>query len=784
MLQLSDVCMNYKLYLFFSLLSGHHELYSLNEMPYSVGTSYSFISNNLRCGTVDSVIIPMPQRDQMLTSKVIIPLKSARDGSHSQSTLIGTATDWEIKCNPRGPAERRLRTASTLNRLRSSLSSDAVRLEFMSTSAQNDSSLDQFSSRESSPSSSSSVPLSPASSANVPLLQKTRSKSVQRLISSRLTDRSDAKTNTKKQKRNKPVKTRGNLDYFTCGTVLKPVTSPTNSIGHTARRMWTALERKFSQSGSSTGGGHNQHARMLQSSSDNGLDQINEHQRSPETFELCVKKRDGRNTRLLEMLAKEGINVTDIDDYDHGDPCERLLSKSSGLVRHDQMYATRTLPHSKSLNFPREHCYPWQGLDKPNPLVEPCAKEKVNPCKKLTSGSSIAHCCKHCHQMHSVVEIEENAGSRRLKPISSAVPCRWRHSTSCPIRPDTIGHSGAPCHLQTLSSQCYIPKYALHVLSHRYPIPEIREVVLTRPEGMHRFGMRIESIGRGVYLTTVLKNSPAAAAGLKVGDELIQLNGFPVASLSTHTIMELVRSTPHNLHVAYRPRLSFGLFKQGLFVDVVLPYSAASQAGIKEGDELLRVNNQSVNGWSQDSVSQMLREIPPEQTLKLYVKQLLPLRELIQNARVEETVRCSNACQTHGTSAAAKSNWAHYQALTADSLPHHYDSLIPDLGRDNCHPDQDSHCHHLPDGQQRTVVGQTAVDAVENPGGYQGIQKLLIDPLAEVSHSTTSGVGGQVTNHHDLMDSNGTASHSPFRMINSLSDWTIGQNANEPSGDI
>ncbi|KAF8567347.1 hypothetical protein P879_07860, partial [Paragonimus westermani] len=64
---------------------------------------------------------------------------------------------------------------------------------------------------------------------------------------------------------------------------------------------------------------------------------------------------------------------------------------------------------------------------------------------------------------------------------------------------------------------------------------------------------------------------------------------------------------------------------EGLFVDVVLPYSAASQAGIKVGDQLIRVNDQPMEGWTQDAASQFLRDLPDGEQMIICVRDLLPV---------------------------------------------------------------------------------------------------------------------------------------------------------------
>ncbi|XP_018645774.1 LOW QUALITY PROTEIN: PDZ domain protein, putative [Schistosoma mansoni] len=58
---------------------------------------------------------------------------------------------------------------------------------------------------------------------------------------------------------------------------------------------------------------------------------------------------------------------------------------------------------------------------------------------------------------------------------------------------------------------------------------------------------------QGTYLTTVLPGSLASQAGLKVGDEILHLNGISLQSISINSINQLVRST-RQLKIAYRPR--------------------------------------------------------------------------------------------------------------------------------------------------------------------------------------------------------------------------------------
>ncbi|CAH8592772.1 unnamed protein product [Schistosoma turkestanicum] len=171
------------------------------------------------------------------------------------------------------------------------------------------------------------------------------------------------------------------------------------------------------------------------------------------------------------------------------------------------------------------------------------------------------------------------------------------------------------------------------------PFTEVREISVTRPEVGKRFGVRIEKCGKGTYLTTVLPGSVASQSGLKIGDEILQLNGIAVQPISINTINQLVRSA-NQLKITYRPRTMLAKIRliivkkidgrvgirlkkiaEGLYVDVVLPNSAAYEAGIKEGDELICVNNQIVTNWTQEAASKLLRELPDEDILMLYFRE-------------------------------------------------------------------------------------------------------------------------------------------------------------------
>ncbi|THD28253.1 hypothetical protein D915_000933 [Fasciola hepatica] len=752
-------------------------------MPYAIGTSYSFISNNLRCGTVDSVLIPTIQQDRLSPAKVTVPLKAVQGAPKPRTASIDPSTEWDSKINACGPAERRLRAVSTVHRMRNSLSSEATKLEFSPMSVSKELYTDHFGSRDSSPSSSSSVPLSPASSANVPLLHKGRSKSAQRLVNTRSVLKADLKMERKKRKHILLSKSGSNFDNLSCPIATKFAVSPTNSLSYTARRVWNALERKLIQN-------CNQNLRITQSRSISRLSETDEH-RKLDSFELCAKKQEGMNSRPMEKFVRDCPNLTDTEEFSQSDRCDRL-NTDPGLHVHNCI--SRVLPHSLSLNFPRDKSSDFNEHIKPF-LVN--HKQQIStPTDQCKFSESID--CKKCFK------VQNHEGIQGLTSISCqktsyfgnrvAVNGQFKGPNAGPER-CTLAANRFVC--KEHGSGFHVPHCESQELCHHYRIPEIRETILIRPEGMHRFGMRIESIGGGVYLTTVLKNSPASAAGLKVGDELIQLNGFQLTSLSTPTIMELVRSTPQALHVTYRPRMLLARcheiqikkldgrvgirlkrLPEGMFVDVVLPFSAASQAGIKEGDELLMVNGQPVSSWSQDGVSQMLREIPSDQIVRLYIKQLVPLRDLITNPK---KILCWGPRKIHKKNTAATYDDVTNLQTVDEPNVHEYEQLLSVLRGEKC-----CSCERnfsIPQEWEAHFVLQKNRKQPDKTLACYGVQKPAVDPLQDKKES------GEPSYSHDEDDRGDTSicgnpHTSPYRMINSLSDWAIAQRKNTNIGDI
>lgn len=59
-------------------------------------------------------------------------------------------------------------------------------------------------------------------------------------------------------------------------------------------------------------------------------------------------------------------------------------------------------------------------------------------------------------------------------------------------------------------------------------------------------GIRVAAVNKGVFVCLVAKGSPAAMAGLRFGDQILQINGTIVAGFSMDQVHNLFRKSPVN----------------------------------------------------------------------------------------------------------------------------------------------------------------------------------------------------------------------------------------------
>lgn len=238
---------------------------------------------------------------------------------------------------------------------------------------------------------------------------------------------------------------------------------------------------------------------------------------------------------------------------------------------------------------------------------------------------------------------------------------------------------------------------------------------------------------------------------------------------------------PSNLDVLFivtkgkEANYPFNSVFQGLFVDVVLPNSAASRAGIKEGDELLMVNDQKVSSWSQDNVSQMLRDIPADQTLKLYMRQFVPLRELIHHWHVSHR---PNSPTLDELSIRKAPDRIKDKPIVHEVPVDEYEQLLPVKSGGTS-----LNCSRSRAKQHPNLVANTDAESTEVALLHAAIQLPTHDHLRDPGeeHFQNSYPERRCTCYPSSSDASYA---SPCRMINSLSDWAVVKNQKTNVGDI
>ncbi|GFG39595.1 hypothetical protein Cfor_03365 [Coptotermes formosanus] len=152
----------------------------------------------------------------------------------------------------------------------------------------------------------------------------------------------------------------------------------------------------------------------------------------------------------------------------------------------------------------------------------------------------------------------------------------------------------------------------------------VRELTLCK-DGSGKIGLRVQAISKGVFVCLVMKGSPAALAGIRFGDQILQINGTTVAGFSVDEVHTLFRKSPVNgISVVVRDRpfertvtlhkdsvghIGFQ-FKNGKIIGLVKDSSAARN-GLLTDHHLLEVNGQNVVGIKDKEITALIAEGGP-----------------------------------------------------------------------------------------------------------------------------------------------------------------------------
>jgi len=134
-------------------------------------------------------------------------------------------------------------------------------------------------------------------------------------------------------------------------------------------------------------------------------------------------------------------------------------------------------------------------------------------------------------------------------------------------------------------------------------------------------GMRIKSVSKGIFVAHVTKDSPSAMAGLRFGDQILEINNETVAGYSTDKVHKMLKKAdPQRIEVAVRDRpfertvtlqknsnnqVGF-IYKNGKITSIVKDSSAARN-GLLIDHQLCEVNGQCVIGMKDKDVLTLMQ---------------------------------------------------------------------------------------------------------------------------------------------------------------------------------
>ncbi|CAH0720732.1 unnamed protein product, partial [Brenthis ino] len=151
----------------------------------------------------------------------------------------------------------------------------------------------------------------------------------------------------------------------------------------------------------------------------------------------------------------------------------------------------------------------------------------------------------------------------------------------------------------------------------------IRQVILCKDKD-GRCGLRLHSVNNGVFVCYVAAGSPAALAGLRFGDQILEINDVALAGMSMDQSHTLLKKAPNNgIRMAVRDRPfertvtlhkdSLGhvgfQFKDGKIVGLVKDSSAARN-GLLTDHQLLEINTINVVGMKDKDISKVIDASP------------------------------------------------------------------------------------------------------------------------------------------------------------------------------
>uniref|UniRef100_A0A803JFG2 PDZ domain-containing protein n=1 Tax=Xenopus tropicalis TaxID=8364 RepID=A0A803JFG2_XENTR len=145
---------------------------------------------------------------------------------------------------------------------------------------------------------------------------------------------------------------------------------------------------------------------------------------------------------------------------------------------------------------------------------------------------------------------------------------------------------------------------------------KLREVKLdrTHPDGLGlsmRGGLEFNC---GLFISHIMKEGQADNTGLQIGDELVRINGFSIASCTHEEVINLIRTKKivsiKVRHVGMIPVKSISSGpsqKPGIFISNVKPGSLSAEVGLEVGDQIVEVNGEDFTNLDHKQAVKVLK---------------------------------------------------------------------------------------------------------------------------------------------------------------------------------
>lgn len=147
----------------------------------------------------------------------------------------------------------------------------------------------------------------------------------------------------------------------------------------------------------------------------------------------------------------------------------------------------------------------------------------------------------------------------------------------------------------------------------------IRQLTVCK-DANYKVGLRVRAINKGIFVCLINSGSPAALAGLRFGDQILEVNGISVAGFTMDQVHDMFRKSPVNgISVVVRDRpfertltlhkdsvghIGFQL-KNGKIVSLIKDSSAARN-GLLTEHNLLEINGQNVVGLKDKETTRII----------------------------------------------------------------------------------------------------------------------------------------------------------------------------------